>query len=92
MKKSALNKIVFTLVASTFAGGIATAQTTTTFETVETVETVETAEIVVAPDYSFDLDRTSDSSMEMLPADAGDYDVASPGEVQGNSNFTFDLE
>jgi len=89
MKKSALNKIVFTLVASTFAGGIATAQTTTTFET---VETVETAEIVVAPDYSFDLDRTSDSSMEMLPADAGDYDVASPGEVQGNSNFTFDLE
>jgi len=89
MKKSALNRIVFTLVASTFAGGIATAQTTTTFET---VETVETAEIVVAPDYSFDLDRTSDPSMEMLPADAGDYEVASPGEVQGNSNFTFDLE
>ncbi len=77
-----MKKIASLAVIAALASSAAFAQSTTVDG-----EPLETS---VMPDVTFDLDRT-DSATVYLPADAGDYDVASPSEVQTITSITFDL-
>jgi len=82
-----MNKIVFGIIIATVMSGNAVAQTETVTSTITTVDAVG-----VSQDYTFDLDQTTDSSLAPLPIDAGDYEIASPGEIQTTESFTFDLK
>lgn len=89
-----MKKFVFCLVTASCFTSVAFAQTTTVeTETIATtIPSVPTGDIVVAQDYTFDLERTSDPSLAPLPIDAGDYEIASPGEIQSGTDYTFELE
>jgi|GEM_PF-5601250 len=76
-----MKKIVSLSIAAIAFSGVAMAQSATT-------DTVQSA---VTQDYTFDLERTVDPSLAPLPADAGDYEAASPSEVETITSVTFDL-
>lgn len=76
---------LFSLVVLAMTTGSALAQE------IVTVETIQPASVRTSADFTFDLTRTSDPSLVPLPAGAGDYELASTGEVQDPRSFTFDL-
>jgi len=84
-----MKKFAFAFLAASFATGAAMAQSGgAVVSTGTAVESVQ----VIAQDYTFDLDRLTDASLAPLPADAGDYEIAAPGEVAAPVSYTFDLE
>jgi len=84
-----MKKFAFAFLAASFATGAAVAQSGG--DVVSSSTTVESVQ-VVAQDYTFDLDRVTDASLAPLPADAGDYEIAAPGEAATSATYTFDLE
>ncbi len=83
-----MNKIVSGVIAATFMTTAAMAQS----ENIESTTTIEPAAFTTVDSYTFDLDNTTDPALTPLPADAGDYELATPADVETITSITFDLE
>jgi hypothetical protein len=92
-----MKPVFLSVVAFAIATGGALAQSGGTVAVLSpsettTIQAIEPASATTVQSFTFDLDRTADASLAPLPADAGDYGVASPSEVQQLRSITFDLD